>query len=321
MKRLNNVWSTFSDEETLLTAIRTAAKGKRKYRKVRRVLKKDKDAAHELSVMLNAGKFKPSPYKVDKIKTEYGKEIIMKKILLKGVVLMSLAFFCSVSAVEKVESVTKTINGDTDEKSTEQQSANDSISTKDFLENAPYYSVKKVIETDSLGNTIINEDGTTRYKYLLIDKNGNVCAANTAKKHLNSALKSGAFILLKVGGGATAGGLLGKKLGGSKKGAWIGAGVGAAAGVLASMNDIKAVKKQVKLMKECKKVLSAYQNTFTEEGFPLDAAADLSNVDGINFTECEEITKSAADVRAELLASKTEGDSLEDVDLPDDIDV
>lgn len=57
---------------------------------------------------------------------------------------MSLAFFCSVnvsaqgffkklkSAVEKVESVTKTINGDTDEKSTEQQSANDSISTKDF---------------------------------------------------------------------------------------------------------------------------------------------------------------------------------------------
>lgn len=257
----------------------------------------------------------------------------MKKILLKGVVLMSLAFFCSVnvsaqgffkklkSAVEKVESVTKTINGDTDEKSTEQQSANDSISTKDFLENAPYYSVKKVIETDSLGNTIINEDGTTRYKYLLIDKNGNVCAANTAKKHLNSALKSGAFILLKVGGGATAGGLLGKKLGGSKKGAWIGAGVGAAAGVLASMNDIKAVKKQVKLMKECKKVLSAYQNTFTEEGFPLDAAADLSNVDGINFTECEEITKSAADVRAELLASKTEGDSLEDVDLPDDIDV
>ena len=35
MKRLNNVWSTFSDEETLLTAIRTAAKGKRKYRKVR----------------------------------------------------------------------------------------------------------------------------------------------------------------------------------------------------------------------------------------------------------------------------------------------
>ena len=74
MKRLNNVWSTFSDEETLLTAIRTAAKGKRKYRKVRRVLKKDKDAAHELSVMLNAGKFKPSPYKVDKIKTEYGKE-------------------------------------------------------------------------------------------------------------------------------------------------------------------------------------------------------------------------------------------------------
>lgn len=257
----------------------------------------------------------------------------MKNFLFKGVIWMSLAFFCSANvsaqsflkklknAAEKVESVTKAVNGDTSKESTEQNAEKDSISAKEFLENAPFYSVKKVIETDSLGNAIVNEDGTTRYKFLLIDKNGNVCAANTAKKHLNSALKSGAFILLKVGGGATAGGLLGKKLGGSKKGAWIGAGVGAAAGMLASMNDIKAVKKQVKLMKECKKVLSAYQNTFTEEGFPLDAAADLSDVDGINFTECEEITKSAADVRAELLASKTEGESLEDVDLPDDINV
>ena len=111
---------------------------------------------------------------------------------------------------------------------------------------------------------------------------------------------------------------MGKKFGGSKKGAWIGAGVGAAAGVLASMNDIKAVKEQVKLMKECKKVLSAYQNTFTEEGLPMDASVDLSNVDGINFSECEEITKSAADVRAELLASQEEGESLEDVEIPDE---
>lgn len=178
-----------------------------------------------------------------------------------------------------------------------------------------------MIETDSLGNAITNEDGTTRYKYLLIDKNGNVCAVNTAKKHLNSALKSGAFILLKVGGGATAGALLGKKVGGSKKSAWIGAGIGAAAGMLASANDIKEVKEQVKLMKECKRVLSAYQTTFTEEGLPIDAAADLSNVEGINFAECEEITKSAADVKAQLLASKLEGDTLDDVEIPDDLNV
>ena len=52
------------------------------------------------------------------------------------------------------------------------KSENDSISPKEFLEKAPSYSVKKVTETDSLGNAITNEDGTARYKYLLIDKNG-----------------------------------------------------------------------------------------------------------------------------------------------------
>lgn len=254
----------------------------------------------------------------------------MKMNLFKGVLLIVFLSFCATnvsaqgflkklkSAADKVESVTKTVNEVTGGESTEQKSENDSISPKEFLEKAPYYSVKKVTETDSLGNAITNEDGTSRYKFLLIDKDGKACAPNTAKKHLNSALKSGAFILLKVGGGATAGALLGKKFGGSKKGAWIGAGVGAAAGVLASMNDIKAVKEQVKLMKECKKVLSTYQNTFTEEGFPMDATVDLSNVDGINFLECEEITKSAADVRAELLASQEEGESLEDVEFPDE---
>ena len=73
MKRLNNVWSKFSDEENLLTAIKEASKGKRKYRRIRRVLKKQKKFARSLSEMLNSGAFKPSPYKVDKIKTEYGK--------------------------------------------------------------------------------------------------------------------------------------------------------------------------------------------------------------------------------------------------------
>lgn len=253
----------------------------------------------------------------------------MKKTIFKNVVIAIAATLCTTNisaqgflkkmqkAVDKVESVTKTVEtvtGSSDATATDQQST-DSISPKDFLANAPSYSVKKVIETDSLGNAITNEDGTTRYKFLLIDKDGKVCEKNAVKKHLNSALKSGAFILLKVGGGATAGALIGKKAGGSKKSAWIGAGVGAAAGLLGSANDIKAVKKQVKLMKDCKKVLAVYEKTFTEEGTPIDASVDLSDVEGINFNECEEITKSAADVKNEFLASKTEGESLEDVDI------
>lgn len=256
-----------------------------------------------------------------------------RKRLLKGCVLLLAFAFCTTNvsaqgflkklqnATEKVMSVTGSSDAKASSEEEEKASEKDSISTEEFLTNVPSYTVKKVIETDSLGNAITNEDGTTRYKYLLIDKNGNVCAANTAKKHLNSALKSGAMILLKVGGGATAGALIGKKAGGSKKSALIGAGIGAAAGLLGSANDIKEVRKQMKLMKECKHVLSAYQKTFTEEGTPIDASVDLTDVDGINFTECEEITKTSADVRNEFLASMTEGESLEDVELPDDLSI
>lgn len=74
-------------------------------------------------------------------------------------------------------------------------------------------------------------------------------------------------------------------------------------------------------MKACKKILKEYESTFTEEGTPIDASIDLTNVNGINFAECEEITKSAADVRNEFAASKTEGESLEDIELPDDLKV
>lgn len=73
MKRVNNVWERFSDEATLSEAIRNAAKGKRRYAKVRRILNNKEKYARILSEILRDGKFKPSPYKVEEMKTEYGK--------------------------------------------------------------------------------------------------------------------------------------------------------------------------------------------------------------------------------------------------------
>lgn len=220
-------------------------------------------------------------------------------------------------AAKKVESVTGVATNSTDNK--EASTDTTSVSSKEFLENVPNYSVKKVIETDSLGNQLKNEDGTVKYSFLLIDKDGKVCEKNAAKKHLNNALKSGGAILAKVGVGAGVGAMGALLGGGSKKEALIGAGVGAAAGLLASADDIKEVRKQVKLMKECKKVLEAYEKTFTDEGTPIDASVDLTNVDGINFAECEEITKSSEDIKKEFMASKTEGESLDDLDLPESL--
>lgn len=231
-------------------------------------------------------------------------------------------------ASKKVDEVTKQIDDVTKQLPSGEgetgEQAKDSVSTEDFLKNVPYYTVKKVIEVDAEGNPVKNEDGTVRYTFQLIDKDGNVGDRTTAKKHLNSALKSGAIILAKVGGGAAAGALLGKKLGKSKKNAWIGAGIGATVGLVGSMGDIKKVKEQVKLLKECKKVLSVYEKTFTEEGTPIDATVDLTDVDGFNFMACEEISKTSEDIKKELLASKQAGDamgneSLDDVEISEDL--
>ena len=74
MKREGNVWAKCVDKATLRKAIINAAKGKKKYRKVRKVLAnldKSVDLLHE---MLVRGAFVPSPYVTSIIKTEYGKE-------------------------------------------------------------------------------------------------------------------------------------------------------------------------------------------------------------------------------------------------------
>lgn len=188
------------------------------------------------------------------------------------------------------------------------------ISKEDLIDNAPHYTVKKVYETAENGDTLRNDDGTIRAHYLVFDKDDKVCDANTAQKMINSRLKAYGAIIAKVGGGAALGvaaGLLSK----NKKAALTGGLTGALAGLALSSGDMKKIKELNKSLKEYKATLAAYQKTFTEEGLPIDATVDLSNVDGIDFTKADELTKEAAEVKAELAASKAEGESLEDLDI------
>lgn len=74
MRRIGNVWDDFCSVDLIKIAIVNAARGKKRYRKVRKVLADIDKYAEELHVMLEEGKFKPSPYTSDTIKTEYGKE-------------------------------------------------------------------------------------------------------------------------------------------------------------------------------------------------------------------------------------------------------
>ena len=238
----------------------------------------------------------------------------MKNIILKSFCTLMLFTFCAASvsaqgflnklkkAAETVQSATGNSQG-----SDTADNAADSISAKELIATMPMYSVVEVVEIGENGDTIRNEDQTIRKTYRLVDQNGKICDPNTARKHLKAALKSGGAIVAKVGIGAGVGLLGGLASGGSKKDKLIGAGVGAAAGLLASTDDIKELKKQLKLRKECLRVIAQYQKDFTDEGVPVDASADLSA-----YQDCEMMTLPAAQIKDELLASQEEGGSMED---------
>lgn len=75
MKRVKNKWDEFTHEATIESAIWTAAKGKKnRNRGVRRVIKDVPKHARKLSKDLKEGKFALSPFRKERIKTEYGKE-------------------------------------------------------------------------------------------------------------------------------------------------------------------------------------------------------------------------------------------------------
>lgn len=236
-------------------------------------------------------------------------------MILKSVCALALIAFCATSAsaqsfLKKLEKATETvqaITGSEEKTETPADTSTVDISAKDLIATMPIYSVVEVVETDANGDTIRNEDQTVRKTYRLVDQNGTVCDPNTARKHLKAAMKSGAIILGKVGVGAAAGALTAKGMGGSKKKAWLSAGIGAALGAAAAADDIKELKKQLKIRKQCLSVIAQYQKDFTEEGVPVDANADLSA-----YQDCETMTLPAQQVADQLLASQKEGGSMED---------
>ena len=219
-------------------------------------------------------------------------------------------------AVDKgLDTVDKVLPGESTDSIAADSTVTDSVpSAKDFVKDVPNYTLKKIVLTDASGNVLKNEDGTVQSKILVIDKEGKICDRDVAKHHLNQALKSGAMILAKVAATTAGGAALGKKIGG-KKGGLIGSLAGVGVGLVTSSGDIKQVKKQISLMKECKKLLAAYEKNFTVEGDLKDATADLKDIEGFDFTALGEVQKSSEDVKKEFAASQEAAGSLDDLDL------
>lgn len=74
MKTEKNVWEIFIGRETVKNAILNAARGKRKYRKVRKILADIDGYTDKLCELLRDNLYVPSPYVTETMKTEYGKE-------------------------------------------------------------------------------------------------------------------------------------------------------------------------------------------------------------------------------------------------------
>ncbi len=224
-------------------------------------------------------------------------------MVLKSLCALSLMLFCVTGAsaqkfLKKIQKATETVSSVIGDGQSENVALEDSVYVRDLLAKTDSFYVAQVYETDENGDTIRNEDGTYRYTYRVLDKDGKVCDPNAAKKYLTAAMKSGGKIVAKVGTGAAVGAAAGILGGGSKKDKWVSAGVGAAVGLVASADDIKELKTQLKARREYLRVIAGYQQTFTDEGLPVDADADLTD-----YAECETVTKPSSLVIAELEAS------------------
>ncbi|WP_455667382.1 hypothetical protein [Phocaeicola sp.] len=244
----------------------------------------------------------------------------MKNLVFKCIAVAMVLSFCTTGVMaqgflkklkKSVENVSSTVGlGSKDDTSSENAAA-DSISAEKLLNDVPAFTVHPVVEISSEnGDTLRNEDGTVKMRYLVIDKDNKACDADVAKRMVNARLKSYGTILAKVGGGAVLGSAT-ALLTGNKKDALKGAAIGAAAGLALSANNIKKIKELNKTLKEYKKTIEVYQDTFTVEGTPKDANVDLADVNGIDFTEHEVLSKTSAEIKDEIDKST----KLEDIDI------
>ncbi len=172
------------------------------------------------------------------------------------------------------------------------QTAQDSTQTTQTIhwDSIPVYTMTKVNEIDSLGQPVLNKDGTQKFRVFLQDQFGNIRSAEAVKAQQKKLWSAIGNITAKVGIGAIAGGAL--------KGDLEGAAKGAAVGAVASVADIEMAVLQKKSLNQQKKLLKEYQNKFNEEGYPKDAKVDLSKYKDFGLTEENTLTKSSEDIKA-----------------------
>ena len=153
----------------------------------------------------------------------------------------------------------------------------------------PVYSMTKINEVDSLGQPLLNSDGTQKFRVFLQDQFGNIRSAEAVKAQQNKLWIAIRNITAKVSIASVSVETLDDNLEGAAKGA---------AGLIFSGSDMEMAVLQKKSLKRQKKLLKEYQNKFNEEGYPKDAKVDLSKYKDFGLTEENTLTKSSEDIKA-----------------------
>lgn len=235
---------------------------------------------------------------VEAVKTDSVKTDVVKKQKTKK----AFGFSFTPISKSKAAEVGLTANG------AKTGNADTTKAAKDIKWNdIPVYTAQKVLVTDEAGNPVLNEDGTQQYRVFLVDQFGNKRSKEAVKAQQAKLNKAIGNILLSTGVGAgvgaAAGRTIGKELGSKTAGTILGALAGAVIGVTSSKSDIEMAKKQRASLKQQKALLEAYAKTFSDEGKPVDAKVDLSQVEGLDLKEDNTLTMAAADIKKELESS------------------
>jgi hypothetical protein len=229
---------------------------------------------------------------------------VMAMLTMGTITVNAQGFFKKLS--EGIDKVTKTTEQvvNTASTVTEALPADSTSQKKIDWSKIPVFTTTSVTEVDAEGKPVLNEDGTPRVRVFLVDQFGNKRSAESVKAQHQAISKAIGTVLKNVGIGAGLGALTQVAASGKvdAKTALSG-GIGAGVGLLASADDIKLIKQHKKSLKQQEKLIEVYQKTFTAEGTPVNAKADLSKVEGIDFTKGEKVSMASAEVK-EMLESE-----------------
>ena len=165
---------------------------------------------------------------------------ITKKLFILGIMLTACVINIQANTVES------TSNNQSNEMiaAVNEEAMTDSAKIMNFLldDRLATLTVKKVVLTGENGDTLRYDDGSVKYYYFFVDKDGNFYNISIIDNMLKVRGNATKAILATVGGGALTGALSGLASGGLK-GALKGGAVGLGVGAVASIQHIKTIKK------------------------------------------------------------------------------